>query len=1194
MFSNIRKRSKAWRAGMRENDEFMSINRSPCAGLSHAEAMQMMDSSTGIVQIQVKRASAGNESGVTFAGCFSPTFENISSAPLRVLSPSKLNQQEFEIRHFAASPIGAVIRSPEPLSEGKYRLKVETLASPSDSEAYYGETDSDADTVHEKQRRTKRRSPRSSPGQSHKAYNKKSTEEVSEMSGYDSAPEPPHYVRPEAQVPLHSGSDSKPYQMIGPGKPAHSVPGYQLHKEKTQALSAFTQIREGKGSLVDLSPHLGVAKREIMYQPQRMEAQLNIWQPKLATASLPDNFSLSDQNMKDTPGISEKDSGFQEEPIPRSSPKIVLLVNKNILPGKHLIPMVGPVDNPVDEELTMTYKEKAKQAKLHRSESVQEKQVKEARTKCKTIASLLTDAPNPHSKGVLMFKKRRQRAKKYTLVSYGSVDEDRYNEEEDGVFPTSESEFDEEGFSDARSLTNHSAHSDWDNTYLDIEKPKDVPQQEQGLNEASGKGAALFEQQRRRSGEYVVEEVPAQKEKTQQGEQNSKSDAQLMQNVVSVGSPSFGVSSPSVSKAYSEVVNPTTMNVNSDFIPSVAIQHQPPEPCGESTMFSTGVVNRTARPFTPGFVGSRTVTTPVIFRPCVPKAHTETPNVQNTVAKPFSPTTPVAPKPVFSSISQPVNLESKQLKSSAGPVNSTSTLYIPLPERPKVAAVSQQTTGEKAPEVKKVVSVFSPPATPAVTTTASIYLSPPSRSTEESTSPQPLIAVKSPESRQMTQIFSPPVTPVTPTALTHTSSLPEQSSSTVNFPVHPVTSPISPINQPSETLVSREQRIAVPAARTGILHEARRRGSKKQMFTVAEQKKNSPNPELLSLVQNLDEKPKQDHYGAGCESGPEEDFLSLGAEACNFLPSQAHKQKTPPPVAPKPQLRLLNGNPAPDISHLKGKGAELFAKRQSRMDKFIVDAVPVQADKPRCPSPAPSLPASWKYSPNIRAPPPIAYNPIYSPSYPPGAVKSQASKTSTGVKKVSSQKKGITAIDFMRRQPYQLNPAMFCFSGSANQSLPTTASNQATKQKTSSFLSARQVPLKAARVYEVKRFSTPVPMSTPTTLTPTVITPRSATTLAEPVWRTEICSPPPAFTPPAPMPKPVVDQSTLQGAKQYKSAPDLSPCNVLSSSGPHSLPQEPTVQAPKQTVGSLHVPRPRFSAANIGMQANVWRPASVK
>ncbi|CAI9561325.1 unnamed protein product, partial [Staurois parvus] len=147
-------------------------------------------------------------------------------------------------------------------------------------------------------------------------------------------------------------------------------------------------------------------------------------------------------------------------------------------------------------------------AELHRSESAQEKNVKEARTKCRTIASLLTDAPNPHSKGVLMFKKRRQRAKKYTLVSYGSVDEDRYIEDEDGVLPTSESEFDEEGFSDARSLTNN---SDWDSTYLDIEKPKMEHEhlEEKGLSEASGKGAALFELQRQRS-EHAVENISVQ------------------------------------------------------------------------------------------------------------------------------------------------------------------------------------------------------------------------------------------------------------------------------------------------------------------------------------------------------------------------------------------------------------------------------------------------------------------------------------------------------------------------------------------------------------------------------------------------------------------------------------------------------------------------------------------------------------
>lgn len=60
-------------------------------------------------------------------------------------------------------------------------------------------------------------------------------------------------------------------------------------------------------------------------------------------------------------------------------------------------------------------------SELQRAESLQERSVKEAKTKCRTIAALLTAAPNPHSKGVLMFKKRRQRAKKYTLVSFGAA-----------------------------------------------------------------------------------------------------------------------------------------------------------------------------------------------------------------------------------------------------------------------------------------------------------------------------------------------------------------------------------------------------------------------------------------------------------------------------------------------------------------------------------------------------------------------------------------------------------------------------------------------------------------------------------------------------------------------------------------------------------------------------------------------------
>lgn len=52
----VRKRSKACRAGLREADELVSINEQPCGMLSHAQAMNLIDSSTGILHIRVKRS----------------------------------------------------------------------------------------------------------------------------------------------------------------------------------------------------------------------------------------------------------------------------------------------------------------------------------------------------------------------------------------------------------------------------------------------------------------------------------------------------------------------------------------------------------------------------------------------------------------------------------------------------------------------------------------------------------------------------------------------------------------------------------------------------------------------------------------------------------------------------------------------------------------------------------------------------------------------------------------------------------------------------------------------------------------------------------------------------------------------------------------------------------------------------------
>ncbi|XP_029464829.1 synaptopodin 2-like protein [Rhinatrema bivittatum] len=1030
--SKIRKRSKACRGGLWENDEVVSINGKPCAGLSHAEAMQIIDSSGGHLQIWVKRSAVRDQR-----------------------SPSPGGQRQPRILQSPSSPgPGQELRSPEPPPRLRHR---ESLTSPPDSEAYYGETDSDADTripttqqqqqlqppeplseppqPPEKHRRARKKSPRSPPSA-------EEPQTLSEMSGYDSAPEP---------------SDG------------------------------------GRGG--------GVAKREI---------------------------------------------GGPETPCPEPSPEALLLPRGvlSIRAERHLIPMVGPVEHPVDEDLTTSYMEKAKQAKLHRSESVQEKQVKEAKTKCRTIASLLTDAPNPHSKGVLMFKKRRQRAKKYTLVSYGSVDEDQYNEDEDGIFPTSESEFDEEGFSDARSLTNH---SDWDNTYLDIEKPKlepaQQPQDEQGLSEASGKGAQLFHLQRQKAIQNTMEQVPAENPEENQPHFGAPVKHSMVNGEVPIpqsvskakSGHSEGLKAPGIIPA----------STPSQSHPSLAEAERIQAPTGTADIF-----NRSAKPFTPGVVGQRPSTTSVIFRPSVPKKMSESPNMPSIFPPPFSLTSPG----VFSS----------PLSSQVAPTSSVASVFIPAPGKPTAASTPQQSGEERTP---------TPIPTTAKTTTASIYLSTPSRPTLSHTT-----------ARQAKIDTSQEVMPMAPSMFISPEA--KKASLPIGNQTYGSTSQpsITPAAQ-SNSLISREQRIAMPAARTGILHEARKRGQKKQMFNAVEKKKDpSPNPELLSLVQNLDEKPKQDHPGAGFESGPEEDFLSLGAEACNFMQSTSRKFKTPPPVAPKPQVRTPAGelvNGTQDMPQLKGKGAELFAKRQSRMDKFVVESVPGPSSRPRAPSPTPSLPASWKYSSNIRAPPPIAYNPLYSPFYPLAASRSQAIKAESKVKKASSQKPRMQAIDFMQHQPYQLNSAMFCFGDSSNAGAQNTPSKN-TLQANLSITPAKQVPVKTVKSYEIRRFSTPAPMPTSTTMAPTVIAPRSATTLCEPVWRTEITSPPA----PSMMPAPGLTQPSSQEVPQYTSPPNIRAVGAFSPSG--------SVTSPQSSISGLQVARPRFSAARTGMQANVWRPSSVQ
>ncbi|TNN63730.1 Synaptopodin 2-like protein [Liparis tanakae] len=849
---------------------------------------------------------------------------------------------------------------------------------------------------------------------------------------------------------------------------------------------------------------------------------------------------------------------------------------------------------------------------LNRGDTVQDKNVKEAKSKCRTIASLLTDAPNPHSKGVLMFKKRRQRSKKYTLTSFGSVDEDRCqdSQEEDGLFPGSESEFDEDGFSAVPDAT-------WDSDYLErLEKratagiegrgdgAEDAPSP--GLSNTTGKGAQLFEQQRKRAAEHAKKVEGAQPQAPAQAQvqaqmyqmhpewQPNPQPQQMIppqQELSQVPVTAYGMSNGDLSySAFSSSMmmstppvapKPATSSVTVPTRPAPPAETPIPEPPANN------VLNRTARPFTPGFISVRAATVPVMFKPSVTKM-SQRPASAAIVPAQFSTASELAmhATSVTSQLTpSPASVAANPFFVPQGPFAQTpeATFYSPAASVERMQSFPQMTAAYQPPFVAAPPVFVAPQAQPAFAL-SQMYGSP------EPFAPAPPFQVPIAQSH-------PPQFFMAPVATVSVVSQPEA---------------VAPTPLPG------------PTGRTGILNDARRRGGKpKPMFNVPEVKKNSPNPDLLCMVQNLDDRSTRHKYG----QQPCEDIYNDEEEERNF---EAGMGRAPPPVAPKPRVI----HETPPFLQAGGKGAQLFARRQSRMGMYVVDTpleTPYQqevASQGGAPvfdsSPNHSLPSQWKYSPNVRAPPPIGYNPLLAPSIPTGPQRNTGKPDSRG--RGVSQKEGIQVLDFMRRQPYQLNSAMFNYRGSVA-NLSAGPSHQAQRQHGdyrmvgSSLSSPKQIPIKTTRVLEIKRFSTPTPMSAPTLATK-VIAPRSATTLGERLYDSGTISPPftqfaptpapflkpvpisalkpavppaqPAWLPgipqfsatqiPHPVPHavptpytPVSYTSGLQGAKQFQSAPDLSFLASLPPIRPN------TVQAPK----------PRFVATKVGVQPHVWRPGAM-
>uniref|UniRef100_A0A8C7H527 Synaptopodin 2-like protein n=1 Tax=Oncorhynchus kisutch TaxID=8019 RepID=A0A8C7H527_ONCKI len=912
--AKVRRRSKACRADLREEDELVAIGDHVCAELNHAQAMMLIDSHRHTLNLRVKRSEhtdIDSTSGSRGQTWLSRSLSASRSGFHSVVLPGRI--------HTATHTDGPACF---------------TLTSPPDSEAYYGETDSDADThTHRRQRHTPP----------------------------DARPEWTHPARPVL----------------------HHAQGEPVVGGEVEGDSGFQEA--GGGVVLACSP---------LVSPERARGAMML-------------------------GSSSQ-----------------------------MVPTVGAQLTPLSDELSATYKEKARQAKLQRGESVVDRQVKEARTKCRSIASLLTDAPNSNSKGVLMFKKRRQRAKKFTLTCFGRAEgevgaetggETEGEEEEGSSFPSG-SEVDEEGFAGTFDPT-------WDSEYLDM------------LDRRSSMNAPAYQ---------------------------------------SPGQASVVLTSPS----------------HTPIPPQPDVNTNPNTP--------GGIHNRTARPFTSGLAPSRPPASPVIFRPVQP-----TPGL-TMVSKPtaaVSMVTIAPPRPGGAP-------EARRAVSSTSlyiPPRPTESILSPPPLVLSPPSSHTCTPSQPFPSPSVHTATFSPssdccspshyppqPTQHFCSLTAPQPFSPPpapiqhfSTPSQPFSPPPPPHAPVYPSSAMAAQPFSPPsssnqpfspssATPYIPSLSQTQPPPPLTFNSYVSMTNPAMVTPSTAQTPASDSLSSREQRIAVPASRTGILAEARRRSNKKPMFrpSVENKKDVSPNPALLELLQNPDAPtrigpgpmgPSGGVSGeAGGESGPEEDWLKLGAEACNFM--QAQRGSKPPPVAPKPQ-------PPPQVPQLAGKGGQLFARRQSRMDRYVVETPSSPQpgpSHPRQPSPTPSLPSQFKYSSSCRAPPPISYNPLLSPSCPPQAQRQRAGVVgqgggSAGHKAAPGGQKaqGIKALDFMSHQPYQLNSSLFSYGGGTPQGQN-----------------------KMPRVYEVKRFSTPPP----TGPAPTVIIPRSATTLGEPMWRSDVISLPPTAT----------------------------------------------------------------------------------
>ncbi|XP_034542887.1 synaptopodin-2 [Notolabrus celidotus] len=669
-----------------------------------------------------------------------------------------------------------------------------------------------------------------------------------------------------------------------------------------------------------------------------------------------------------------------------------------------------------DTDLCRPDRHRARHTRLVHSESQSERQAKENKSKCKRLALLLTNAPNPQNKGALLFKKRRQRVEKYTLVSYGTgqnqFDGDDQIEEETEDVRSAEYNF--EATSESELEEEYSVQQHQHNISLTWGSLREM----EALPDTKGKGVLMFAQRRKRMDQMVSEHEDV-RSKVLPVERSFEPEPADAQNIYDP------------KEMYMHTDQAGYMDAN--FKQHVVYQENIQQMNHLSDVSRPLVPNRTAKPFL-GFQDGRTASVmPGGIVPATKKqeARFRVPVPISTEPRVWSPTGDII-------ASRHERISVPAIKTGILPESKRRATNKQPAKLPQESSHQLQNKGDRKSYIEPEEDLFSLGAE------ACNFMQP-----------------------RTVKLKNPP--PVAPKPTINPDCPPWMRKSPSCEPYIPSRSPVL---QPSHSPVGPHSQHYLQQQDWAQSQQMANHWAPDQTQATLQTPASAWAP--VSSASQLHLQPTTNSWSQQQPRSP----VSMHSRSPTYSPHQAPSplrnklDNAPQSVAscpPQAGMSYIHEsksdrgiNQAGGGKGMKGKGAELFAKRQSRMEKFVVDAEKVQAKKTRSPSPTSSLPNYWRYSSNVRAPPPISYNPILAPFYPPSAAKQRPS-TSPTIKPKTKEKpkappKHLNALDIMKHQPYQLDSSLFKYDAVPEARSPSPKPTPASKFEATKSRKQRAAP----------------------------------------------------------------------------------------------------------------------------------------